>query len=90
MTSDHPLPSALETCSKDVRLVPIQQQERQDPLEVASFNIHAAVADFFIAIQQATTVDQAITLRERLKGLWLVVAAAESAALEKADQLCGR
>jgi hypothetical protein len=60
-----------------------------DPVDLASYDVHSAVADFMIEILQATTVNRALKIRERLKGLVLELEACESAALEKADKLCG-
>lgn len=59
-----------------------------DPVDLASYDVHAAVADFMIEILQAPTVNRAIQIRERLRGLILQLQACESAALDKADQLC--
>lgn len=51
--------------------------------------VHMAVADFFVAISTAKTNAEALALRNTIGVLVLSLGAAEDAAGQKADTLCG-
>ncbi len=57
--------------------------------ERAAWNVDLATADLILAVTQCRTVDEALRLREFIEPLVLKLQAAESAALNKADALCG-
>lgn len=78
---------AADTLTPKVVTFP-QRVPMHDPIDLASYDIHSAVADFMGEIMDAPTVRRAIHIRERLAGLILQLQACESAALDKADQLC--
>lgn len=62
--------------------------EQPERIASAYRDVESAAADFFIAIHVCQTVTEALRLQMALRELSSVLAAAESAALEKADQLC--
>lgn len=71
-------------------VVTIMPEPQECSVERAAMNIHIAVADFFIAVQLAQTNDDAMRIYEMIAPLVLIVEAAESAALNRADELTGK
>lgn len=59
-------------------------------IEHAAQNVHLAVADFYLAIQDAKTTHDALALAHQLGVLGLCIGAVEDAALTRADGLCGQ
>lgn len=51
--------------------------------------VHEAVADFFLALAESRNTSEALRIHSIVSGLVLALQAAEDAALQKADQLCG-
>lgn len=63
-------------------------ETRESPVDRAAQSVHMAMADFFIAIQDAQTNADALRLHRLLGELALLVGAAEDAALLRAGDLC--
>lgn len=61
----------------------------ESPLERALHGISLGAADLFIAITEAQTNAECCALAKQIGNLVLTLQAAESAALERADALCG-
>lgn len=64
---------------------PYGAAEREAPAERAAYAALSAVADFYIAIKQATTVGEALTLHRMISEVLAAVEVADRAALQKAD-----
>lgn len=62
---------------------------RESPAERAAHAGLMIVADFYIAILQAKSVDEALTIRQLIAEVLASMESAERAALEVADKLCG-
>ncbi len=56
----------------------------ESSLDRSERNIHLAIADFTLAIMEATTVEEAVKLSQRLGLLRSILEACEDAAIEKA------
>ena len=61
----------------------------ESPAERAAHVGLLIVADFYIAILQAKSVDEVLTIRQLISEVLASMESAERAALEKADNLCG-
>lgn len=61
----------------------------ESPSERATSAALMAGADFFIAIQQAKTVGEVLQIHHLIEEVLASMGAASSAALERADRLCG-
>lgn len=61
----------------------------RDSLQYSERAILEAVSDFRVAIQQATSVEEALCCYQRLRAVVDELSAAELFALERADTLCG-
>lgn len=77
-----------EWCQAKVRSM--MPEQHQCSMELAARDFHCAVADFFIAIQLAQTNADALRIYEMISPLVILVEAAESAALNRADELTGK
>lgn len=64
--------------------------ERESPVERAAHSALLAIADFYLAIQRASTVDEALRLHRVIEQVEASVDAATRAALRRADALCGQ
>lgn len=60
------------------------------PIERAAHSALMAVADFYVAIDQLRTSDEALTLHRIIAEVSASVDAASRAALRQADTLCGK
>lgn len=74
-----------------VRLAPKAplMMEIESVTERAAWNIQLGTADLFIAVLACETTDEALMLSRVIQDLGLAIAAAQSAALLKADELSG-
>lgn len=61
----------------------------ESPSERAAHAGLLVVADFYIAILQSKSVDEALLIRQLIAEVLASMESAERAALEKADSLCG-
>jgi hypothetical protein len=72
-----------------VLIMPEQSVQQMESAEHAAMSVHIAVADFTIALQQARTVEDALAVHQLVSETSRALQAVESAALHRADALCG-
>lgn len=70
--------------------VPFGFDPPESPVDRAAQSALMAVADFFVAIKTVTTTDEALKLHRVIEEVLASVDCASRAALERADQLCGK
>lgn len=62
----------------------------ESPVERAAHAALMSVADFYVAIHDLRTVDEALKLHRIIEEVSASVETASRAALERADRLCGK